>query len=187
MNSAFIKTLGALLSLAFFSVTATSQQTAPDLILLNGKIFTSTAAHSYVQGLAIRGDRIVAAGDSNKIRALAGSHTKQIDLDGKTVIPGINDAHNHLSVSASNRIDLEVKSPDPAWPEMKAAIAAAVLKVPKGTFVYGDIGGNIFHDIEVDRDLFRKIFCKGAANENNIQNRAGPGRPSEFLAYVLRE
>jgi predicted amidohydrolase YtcJ len=96
MNSASIKTLGVLFSLAFFSVTATSQQTAPDLILLNGKIFTSAAAHPYVQALAIRGDRIVAAGDSNKIRALAGSHTKQIDLDGRTVIPGINDAHNHL-------------------------------------------------------------------------------------------
>jgi len=57
MNSAFIKTLGALFSLAFLSVTATSQQTAPDLILLNGKIFTSAAAHPYVQALAVHGER----------------------------------------------------------------------------------------------------------------------------------
>jgi hypothetical protein len=57
MNSAFIKTLVALFSLAFFSVTATSQQTAPDLILLNGKIFTSAAAHPYVQALAVHGER----------------------------------------------------------------------------------------------------------------------------------
>jgi prolyl oligopeptidase len=74
MNSAFIKTLGALLSLAFFSVTATSQQTAPDLILLNGKIFTS-AAHPYVQGLAVHGERIVATGDSAKINSRAGAQS----------------------------------------------------------------------------------------------------------------
>jgi len=57
MNSASIKTLVALFSLAFFSVTATSQQTAPDLILLNEKIFTSAAAHPYVQALAVHGER----------------------------------------------------------------------------------------------------------------------------------
>jgi predicted amidohydrolase YtcJ len=76
------------------------------LVLLNGKIFTSVAAHPYVQALAIRGERITATGDSAKIRALAGPHTKQIDLGGRTVIPGINDAHNHLGISPPNRIDL---------------------------------------------------------------------------------
>ena len=157
MNSAFIKTLGALFSLAFFSETATSQQTAPDLILFNGKIFTSDVAHPYVQALAIRGERIVATGDSDKIRALAGPHTKQIDLSGRTVIPGINDAHNHLSISPPNRVDLELKSPDSAWPDVKMAIAAAVVKAPKGTFIYGDIAGNIFHDVEVNRDSLDKV------------------------------
>ncbi len=74
-----------------------------------------------MQALAIREERITATGDSATIMALAGPHTKQIDLGGRTVIPGINDAHNHLSISPPNRIDLELKSPDPAWPEMKAA------------------------------------------------------------------
>jgi predicted amidohydrolase YtcJ len=52
---------------------------------------------------------------------------------------------------------LELKSADPAWPEVKAAIAAAVLKVPKGTFIYGDIAGKIFHDVEVNRDSLDKV------------------------------
>ena len=75
MNGAFIKTLVALFSLAFFSVTATSQQTAPDLILFNGKIFTSDVAHPYVQALAIRGERIVATGDSAKINSRVGAQS----------------------------------------------------------------------------------------------------------------
>lgn len=145
------KTCIAFFFLTLSPVAAGCQQAAPDIVLLNGKIFTSDAAHPYVQALAIRGERIAATGDSAKIRALVGPHTKQIDLGGRTVIPGINDAHNHLSISPLNRIDLELKSPDPAWPEMKAAIAAAVLKAPKGTFIYGEMAWKIFRDRGVNR------------------------------------
>ncbi len=156
MNSRFIKTC-AILFLGFSPVAVKSQQTAPDVILFNGKIFTSDAAHPYVQALAIRGDRITATGDSAKIRTLAGPHTKQIDLDGRTVIPGINDAHNHLTIFPSNRIDLELKTPDPAWPEMKAAIAAALSKAPKGTFIRGDIAWKIFRDPAVNRNSLDQV------------------------------
>jgi predicted amidohydrolase YtcJ len=143
--------------LSLFQAAAESQQAEPDMVLLNGKIFSSDAAHPYVQALAIRGERITATGDSAKISALAGSQTKQIDLGGRTVIPGINDAHNHISVSPPNRIDLELNSPDPDWPEMKAAIAAAVLKMPKGTLIQGEIAGKIFHDLSVNRDSLDQV------------------------------
>lgn len=139
------------------SVVVANRRPAPSLILFNGKIFTSDAAHPYVQALAIRGDRIAATGDSSKIEALAGPHTKQIDLGGRTVIPGINDAHNHLGIFPPNRVELELKSPDPAWPEMKAAIAAAALKAPKGTFIYGEIAWKIFRDLAVNRDTLDQV------------------------------
>ena len=132
--------LSAIAIMALSHVAAESEPAAPNLVLLNGKIFTSDASHPYVQALAIREGRITATGDSVKIGALAGPHTKQIDLGGRTVIPGINDANNHISILPPNRMDLELKSPDPDWPETKAAIAAAELKAPKGTFIYGDIG-----------------------------------------------
>ena len=144
--------------LSLFQTAAESQQAAPDLVLFNGKIFTSDAAHPYVQALAIRGERITAAGDSAKIRALAGPDTKQVDLGGRTVIPGINDAHNHLSISPpSNRIDLQFKNPDPDWPEVKAAIAATVLKAPKGALIQGEIGLKVFHDLAANRDSLDQL------------------------------
>lgn len=139
------------------SVAVANQRPAPRLILFNGKIFTSDAAHPYVQALAIRGERIVATGDNGKIRKLAGPQTKQIDLGGRTVIPGINDAHNHLGIFPPNRVELELKSPDPAWPEMKAAIAAAALKAPQGTFIYGEIAWKIFRDLAVNRDTLDQV------------------------------
>jgi predicted amidohydrolase YtcJ len=151
---AFLSTVAFL---ALSHVAAQSQRAEPDLVLLNGKIFTSDAAHPYVQALAIRGERITAAGDSAKVRALAGPDTKQVDLGGRTVIPGINDAHVHLTIRPPNRIDLELKSMDPDWPEMKAAIAAAVLKMPKGTLIQGKIAGKIFHDLAVNRNSVDEV------------------------------
>src|ERR1700733_14295842 len=122
MMSASTNTCVAVFILVLSSLAAKAQQPAPDLVLLNGKIFTSDAAHPYVQAIAVRGERITATGDSAKIKALAGPLTKKIDLGGRTVIPGNNEPNNHISTSPPNRMDLELKSLDPEWPEMKAAI-----------------------------------------------------------------
>jgi predicted amidohydrolase YtcJ len=58
----------------------------PDMVLFNGKVFTADASHPHVQGLAIRGDRIMETGESVAIRALSGPHTRLIDLGGHTVL-----------------------------------------------------------------------------------------------------
>ena len=134
-----------------------SQQTAPDLILFNGKIFTSDVAHPYVQALAIRGERIVATGDSDKIRALAGPQTKQIDLAGRTVIPGINDAHYHLAVTPANEFYLRFKSPDPTLAEVGETIVAALPQTHEGTIIYGLIGPAAYPDLQLNRDFLDEL------------------------------
>jgi predicted amidohydrolase YtcJ len=75
--------------------------------LWNGKIFTSDVDHPYVQALAIQGARIIAIGDSAKIKILGTAATRRIDLAGRTVIPGINDAHNHFDIHPANLIEFE--------------------------------------------------------------------------------
>ena len=70
--------------------------TPPDLILHNGRIHTLEAVNRTVSALAVRGDRIVAAGDSAALLAGRGSATRVIDLAGRTVVPGFYDAHPHL-------------------------------------------------------------------------------------------
>ena len=56
---------------------ALNAQAKPDLVLLNGKIFTSVAAHPYVQALAICGDRILATGDTKTFEKMAGPSRHQ--------------------------------------------------------------------------------------------------------------
>jgi hypothetical protein len=67
----------------------------PDLILHNGRIYTVDQARPWAQALAIRKHRIVAIGGA-ELLALAGAHTRIMDLAGKLVLPGLCDAHIHM-------------------------------------------------------------------------------------------
>jgi predicted amidohydrolase YtcJ len=78
-----------------------------DAILLNGKVLTLDARSSVVQALAIRDERIVAAGGSADIAKLAGAATRVIDLGGRTVIPGLIDSHIH-AIRAGLKFSSEV-------------------------------------------------------------------------------
>jgi predicted amidohydrolase YtcJ len=68
----------------------------PDLILINGKIITVDKNFSIQQAVAIRDEKIFSVGSSSRIKGLAGPKTKVIDLKGRTVIPGLIDAHMHF-------------------------------------------------------------------------------------------
>jgi predicted amidohydrolase YtcJ len=174
--------LAALLAAFLVALVAplAAQQSAPDTILFNGKFFTSEAAHPYVQALAIRGERIVATGDSAKIQALAGPRTRRIDLGGRVAIPGINDAHNHLAdrLAPANTVDLGLKTQDPSWPELRAALSAKVSQVAKGSIIEAVIGFQCFNDLTVARDSLDKIstddpiFLQTLSGHAYILNRA---------------
>jgi predicted amidohydrolase YtcJ len=146
-----------LLSSVLFWREAAATPPPPDLVLLNGKVFTSEAKHLRVEALAIRGDRIIAIGDTKTVEALAGPATRRIDLGGRTVIPGINDAHAHLDVVPKGIIELPLKSPDPSWSDVTGAVAAALLQAPKGSLLLGNIGPNVFYGAEATRDSLDKL------------------------------
>jgi predicted amidohydrolase YtcJ len=67
----------------------------PDTILINGNILTVDAHFSVRQALSIRDDKIFAVGSDAEIRKQAGPKTRVIDLQGRTVIPGLIDSHIH--------------------------------------------------------------------------------------------
>jgi len=67
-----------------------------DTILVNGKIVTVDERFTIAQGVAIRGQRIVAVGNNADVLELQGGGTKVIDLRKQTVIPGLIDNHAHF-------------------------------------------------------------------------------------------
>jgi predicted amidohydrolase YtcJ len=78
-----------------------------DTLLVNGKIVTLDGTSQVSEALAIEAGRIAATGSTNAMRKLAGPSTKIIDLNGRTVIPGLIDSHIH-AIRAGFRYATEV-------------------------------------------------------------------------------
>jgi hypothetical protein len=68
------------------------------------------------------------------------------------VIPGINDAHNHVEVQPTNYVEVDLKSMDPTWEQVKVAIAATASHSPANSFLTVTIGSTVFRDVTVNRD-----------------------------------
>ncbi|MGH9201408.1 MAG: amidohydrolase, partial [Vicinamibacterales bacterium] len=68
---------------------------APDLVLLNGKIVTLDQQSSIREAIGIRDGKIVALGTTAEMKKLAGPRSRFVDLQGRTVIPGLIDSHLH--------------------------------------------------------------------------------------------
>jgi Predicted metal-dependent hydrolase with the TIM-barrel fold len=99
-------------SVLFFSCSTPKTPTA-DLILTNGRIWTGEDSASFVEAIAIRGNKIMKTGDVASITKLQGDSTTTIDLKGKLVTAGFNDAHIHFlsgSLSLLEANHLEAKS-----------------------------------------------------------------------------
>ncbi len=68
----------------------------PDTIIHHGAVHVLDGENTIAQAVAISGSHILAVGDDQEILALAGEHTRIVDAEGCSVIPGINDSHNHM-------------------------------------------------------------------------------------------
>ena len=98
------------------------QPATPDIVFYNGRVITVDRAFSVAQAVAVTGDRITAVGSSAQMRSLAGAKTRQIDLQGRALIPGLMDNHLH-GAGGGPGVDL---SRARSLADVAAAIAARV-------------------------------------------------------------
>lgn len=68
-----------------------------DLIIHNGRVLLLDKHFRKAQAVAIRGGRILAVGSEREIDRFKGRRTELLDAGGGTVLPGINDSHNHVA------------------------------------------------------------------------------------------
>ena len=79
-----------------------------DAVYFNGKIITVSDSRPAAQAFAVRGNRFVAVGTDKEALATAGPKTRRIDLQGRTVVPGIVEAHTHPVGAAMSERDVPV-------------------------------------------------------------------------------
>lgn len=115
---------------------------AADLVLHNGKLWTGDPAQPSASAIAIHGGRIVSVGSDAEILKLATADSQRIDLKRHRVVPGINDAHTHVTQGLPS-IDLELPSDAPSA-QVRAAIAAQ--PTDSEPWITVDIGMDVLHD-----------------------------------------
>ena len=87
---------GAAYVFSLRTAAVAAQLRPPDMILTNGKVVMVDERFSLAQAIAVGDGRITAVGTTAEIEALAGRSTRRIDVQGRTVIPGLIDNHMHL-------------------------------------------------------------------------------------------
>ncbi len=105
-----------------------------DLVLLHGKIWTGNPSQPAAEAVAISGNRIVAVGASTEIAKSIGARTKVLDLHGRTVVPGFNDAHVHFYTGGASLTSVKLRDTR-SEAEFKSTIAAYARSRPKGEWI----------------------------------------------------
>jgi predicted amidohydrolase YtcJ len=98
-----MRALASALLLAAVAVVcskAASAQTPADIVLVNGKVITVDDRFTIAEALAIKGERILAVGTNAEVEKHKGSLTRVVDLNHRTVIPGLIDNHAHYMRAA---------------------------------------------------------------------------------------
>lgn len=91
--------------LVTFAASPLSAAEVPTLIVHHGKIVTVDPEFRIAEAMAVAGDRILAVGNNEEIRKLASPQTEQVDLGGRTVLPGLIDSHVHPTGAAMYEFD----------------------------------------------------------------------------------
>ena len=111
-----------------------------DLVLVNGKIVTMDPEESIREAVAVKFGRILAVGSSEEVEGLVGVETEVIDLEGRTVIPGLIDSHGHFVRTGATRmilVDLSEEAGVRSIADLQERLAARAEETPPGEWVTG--------------------------------------------------
>jgi predicted amidohydrolase YtcJ len=111
-----------------------------DLVLFNGKIVTMDAKESIAEAVAVKSGRLIAVGLNVTVEPLIGENTLVINLNGKTVIPGLIDSHCHMASTGArmiNAIDLSEEAGIKSIADLQKKIAEETRSVSEDTWIIG--------------------------------------------------
>ncbi|MGB6331741.1 MAG: amidohydrolase family protein, partial [Candidatus Sulfotelmatobacter sp.] len=113
-----------------------------DAIYFHANIYTGVASNSPFsstlreEAIAVRGDRIQAVGKNLDIMKLKGPDTEVVDLGGRFVMPGFNDAHVHLAEGGLQKLTIDLTGVK-TLEELRERVKARVEKAKPDEWIVG--------------------------------------------------
>ncbi len=135
MRLRFAFALAALSAPALLSAQPTRPAPA-DLIVTNARVYTADEARPLAEAFAVRDGRVVFVGSRQEADALKGSATRVLDAAGRTVIPGMVDAHGHFGGLAQKLRAVDLVGTR-SYDEVIARVVERAKTTPKGTWIQG--------------------------------------------------
>ncbi len=126
--------LSPLFALALVAAQASAQPA--DLIVTNARIYTADDSRPLVEAFAVRGGRIVFTGSAREAATLKGPNTQTLDGQGRTIIPGMVDAHAHFSSFAKKLRSVDLVGTK-SYDEVIARVVERAKSTPKGSWIIG--------------------------------------------------
>lgn len=121
-----------------------------DTILTHGKIYTQIKQQPWVEAIAIADGKIAAIGSTEEISSMRNEQTREINLDGKFVMPGLFDAHVHPAWGGVKAL-FQCNFPFSATPdEVAARVSQCVEEQPESEWI---TGGQWTSDFFRDNDI----------------------------------
>ena len=130
-----------------------------DMILYNGRIFTSNKTDLWADAIAIKGDRILGIGKEKEVMKLKLSNTRMIDLENHLVVPGFNDAHIHIGGNTASReiiFSQDPLGPTP-WEMVRDSLSKVIKEIPVNMLIQASINSDLFEDQRARRKLLDSI------------------------------
>ena len=138
-----LQSVVALITLLAMVVTARSHAqtcSGADLVLYRGHIITMDRSRSVVSAMAVRDGKVLALGNDASLTRCMTARTQRLDLDGRTVLPGLIDVHTHMMEWVTGLLRGEIDAGYPAVhsiSEITQAIAQRAAELPAGTWITG--------------------------------------------------
>lgn len=112
-------------------------RTAADSVFVNGPVFTMQSSAPVVEAVAVKNGRIQAVGSRQDIEALCDERTKIIDLGGRSLSPGLIDAHSHLAAFGQMELYfVKVRPPEVHdFRSLGTVLARAAAGIPPGQWI----------------------------------------------------
>jgi len=107
-----------------------------DLVLMDGNVLTMCSSQSSAEAVAVKKDRIVKVGTNEEIRQWIGDDTTVINLQGRTVVPGLTDSHIHVGDFGKFLTWVDLKDAN-SVEEMQRLIRERVQKISKERWIIG--------------------------------------------------
>jgi predicted amidohydrolase YtcJ len=153
----YLPPLRAVLALSIFAACAAPSSEGPNpadeiTLIVNADIVTVDDLRPSAQAMAIRGDRIIAIGSESEVRDAISGYQRFFDLEGRTVVPGFIESHDHLFMSSGASLVADVS------PFTTPRLADALEKLT---------------DVEPDEDGWVVAF---GADQTLYEERRGPTR-----------